>query len=346
MHRLGFLLLRFIRLLAISVFGALLVILRYILKTPQPLESKLPGEAHLFKWTHGHVFYKVHGNVDAPSLVLLHTPQIGGSAYEFRGLVEQLAPHYRVYAIDLLGFGLSDHPNVYYSGETYTTLYQDFLTQVVQQPAILVASGLSCNYSIAVASTHPELCQRLVLISPDILFKEGKRQEGIARLLQQPFVGLFVYAFLTMRPVLREVLARQKQEHVVADEELDYIYAAAHQLGAQYAVTALLAGHLLLDISPYVETLKVPKKVISIPSTEISDTSDIGLEEQSHTEEYEEEPIKESAVENSQVEAYCVKCKEKRIMQNPVDTVTKNGRNAKTGTCPVCGTKLFRFVAS
>ena len=47
-----------------------------------------------------------------------------------------------------------------------------------------------------------------------------------------------------------------------------------------------------------------------------------------------------------QVEAYCVKCKEKRIMQDPTDTTTKNGRNAKKCTCPVCGTKLFRLVTS
>lgn len=63
-------------------------------------------------------------------LVLLHTAERGGSSYEWHKVIEQLAQHYRVYALDLLGFGLSDHPNIYYSSETYTTLYQDFLTKV------------------------------------------------------------------------------------------------------------------------------------------------------------------------------------------------------------------------
>ncbi len=44
--------------------------------------------------------------------------------------------------------------------------------------------------------------------------------------------------------------------------------------------------------------------------------------------------------------AYCVKCHEKRIMQNARKITTKNGRNAMEGICPVCGTKLFRFIAN
>ncbi len=44
------------------------------------------------------------------------------------------------------------------------------------------------------------------------------------------------------------------------------------------------------------------------------------------------------------VEAYCVKCRQKRTMFQPQQSRTKNGRNAMTGTCPVCGTRLFRFI--
>lgn len=44
------------------------------------------------------------------------------------------------------------------------------------------------------------------------------------------------------------------------------------------------------------------------------------------------------------IEAYCVKCREKREIQNPKEVTMKNGRNAVEGTCGVCGTKLFRMV--
>jgi hypothetical protein len=41
--------------------------------------------------------------------------------------------------------------------------------------------------------------------------------------------------------------------------------------------------------------------------------------------------------------AYCVKCKAQREVKNPQNTTMKNGKKAVTGSCPVCGTKLFRI---
>src|SRR6266540_1037455 len=43
------------------------------------------------------------------------------------------------------------------------------------------------------------------------------------------------------------------------------------------------------------------------------------------------------------MEAYCMKCKTKREIQNPVPGFNARGSAVTTGTCPVCGTKLFRM---
>jgi DNA-directed RNA polymerase subunit RPC12/RpoP len=40
---------------------------------------------------------------------------------------------------------------------------------------------------------------------------------------------------------------------------------------------------------------------------------------------------------------YCVKCKAKQEMQNEEAITMKNGRPAKRGTCPKCGTKMFKI---
>ncbi|MBT8242518.1 MAG: hypothetical protein HKP34_02240, partial [Nitrosopumilus sp.] len=42
-------------------------------------------------------------------------------------------------------------------------------------------------------------------------------------------------------------------------------------------------------------------------------------------------------------EAYCVKCKTKRIIKNPEETIMKNGRPAIRGLCSECGCKVFRI---
>ena len=43
------------------------------------------------------------------------------------------------------------------------------------------------------------------------------------------------------------------------------------------------------------------------------------------------------------MDAYCVKCKEKREMQEPQAVFTSTGTPATKGVCSVCGTKLFRM---
>lgn len=43
------------------------------------------------------------------------------------------------------------------------------------------------------------------------------------------------------------------------------------------------------------------------------------------------------------MEAYCVKCKVKRPIENSEPTFTSTGNPATKGTCPVCGTNLYRM---
>jgi len=52
--------------------------------------------------------------------------------------------------------------------------------------------------------------------------------------------------------------------------------------------------------------------------------------------------------QNEPVIAYCVKCKDKREMQDAQEVSMKGKggveRRAMTGTCPKCGTKMFRIM--
>lgn len=51
----------------------------------------------------------------------------------------------------------------------------------------------------------------------------------------------------------------------------------------------------------------------------------------------------ETVADEPLIEAYCMKCKKKIVMLHPHKVVMKNGRPAMEGTCPVCGTKVFRI---
>jgi hypothetical protein len=45
-------------------------------------------------------------------------------------------------------------------------------------------------------------------------------------------------------------------------------------------------------------------------------------------------------------EGYCVKCRTKREIKEGTVGETSKGRPMAQGTCPVCGTKVTRFLPS
>ena len=74
-----------------------------------PANSMIEAEERRYAWRHGEVTYKVKGRGEP--LVLIHGIYAGASSFEYRRVFAQLAvKHHRVYAFDLLGFGLSDRP--------------------------------------------------------------------------------------------------------------------------------------------------------------------------------------------------------------------------------------------
>jgi DNA-directed RNA polymerase subunit RPC12/RpoP len=43
------------------------------------------------------------------------------------------------------------------------------------------------------------------------------------------------------------------------------------------------------------------------------------------------------------VSGYCLKCKKKVDIKDPQHITMKNGKPATTGTCPTCGTKIYKI---
>ncbi len=233
------------------------VVLRHALETPQPLKNQLPGESLLYRWRRRSIFYKVLGAADAPPLVLLHSPGIGASSREMQHIMPPLALTYRVYVPDLLGFGLSDRPGEEYSAVLYTALCRDFLRDVVQRPATLLAAGLSCNYVVAAAFSTPDLCTSLVLISPTEL--EGSRQMfPLRKYAEVPLIKALLYPLLSTH--LGFLAMRGHQRNGPAD--FTRFYQDTHQFGAEHAVMALLAGKLTENVLPQFKALSQPMLVI------------------------------------------------------------------------------------
>ncbi len=249
--------------------GALIVTARHMLETPQPLQSVLPGEGRIDRKHGGDIYYNVAGDESADPIVLLHDFYLGASNYEYRHLFPRLAPTWRVYAPDWLGFGMSEHPPLAYTGEFYANMLLGFLRDVVKRPAVVVAHGLAANIAARAAADVPELFSRLVLVSPNVeagIDLDPKPTQVLARAAQRTSLGLVPYAFLSTKPLLRRLAHRRSAltgDDVAREESVEHLYASAHQFGGQHALLALMTGELDLPIQNIFPLLQPPVLLVS-----------------------------------------------------------------------------------
>jgi pimeloyl-ACP methyl ester carboxylesterase len=247
--------------------GALLVTARHLLETPQPLESGLPGEGRIDRKHGGDIYFNVAGPAEAQPLVLLHDFYPGASSFEFRRIFPRLAERYRVYAPDWLGFGMSEHPAVAYTGEFYASVLTGYLRDVVGQPAIVLAHGRAANIAVRAASDTPELFDRLVLVAPEVfagVATEPTLPQMLVQAARRASLGLVPYALVSTRPALRWISSsRSRRGGPDREEEVEHLYASAHQFGGQYALLAMLTGDLDLAMPNAFALLEPPVLIVS-----------------------------------------------------------------------------------
>ncbi len=110
-------------------------------------------------------YYEVLG--EGEPVVLVHGVGGGSSLFQYRKNAAALAnAGFKVYALDLLGFGRSSRPAVRYTQDLLVGQLEAFLEAVPGAPTAVVANGLSAAYAIRLAAERPELVSKLVLISP------------------------------------------------------------------------------------------------------------------------------------------------------------------------------------
>jgi pimeloyl-ACP methyl ester carboxylesterase len=236
----------------------------------EPDDSALGGDAHFFRWKHGRVFYKSLGAAtSAPPLVFVHGIGAGSSSFMWRKNFDDLAQHFRVYALDLLGFGFSDKPaTAPYSADLYVELITDFIREVSGYPANVIASSLGAAYAIRVADEHPELVNAMVLNGPagsdSLNRRPGMAGAAFYGLLQSPVLGTSFYNVMASERSIREY-ARDHlfyNQHRVTDRLVTNLYATSHQPGAQHAIAAFLSGYLNTDTRSRFSRLTQPTVLV------------------------------------------------------------------------------------
>ena len=219
-----------------------------IFSQAKALGNTLGGEARFWPGPYGDVFYTRQGK--GRPVLLLHGIYTGASSYEWRKNFDALSEHYQVYALDWLGFGLSDKPRIKYTAAQYTEQLTQFVREMIGEPCALVASSLGAAYAIQAASNLPEQVTDLVLVCPTGMRELAKEPdtttEATYQLLHAPLVGTTVYNSIASQPSLRWYLMNQTyfDPSLVDDALIEHYSTAAHQYGSQNAPPSFLSGLL------------------------------------------------------------------------------------------------------
>ena len=214
------------------------------------------GHQSWFQFESWRCHWRCTGAADRPALVLLHG--FGASSGHWRDNAEAIAAAgYRVYAMDLLGFGQSDQPGGRLDNRLWSRQLQCFLEQIVGKPAVVAGNSLGSLVGLTTAVFRPELVIAVAaapLPDPTLLSPLPLRRSPSSRRWQRWLVllvsrclplGLLI-AVLRQPPLLRMGLASAYASGERIDRELvQLIRWPASRSTAGRALGAMVRGMAL-----------------------------------------------------------------------------------------------------
>ena len=234
---------------------------QFIFWRAQKKNTLKPDSFYQSPW--GQIHYKVLGN--GRPLLLIHSGTPGASHLEWERNTEALSKKYKLYLIDLLGYGFSSRPSITYTAYTQALVINAFLRDVIKKPVCVLATGAGASFALMAYRLEPKWYRKMLLIAPEganpqIATNEDNRTR---MLLELPYVGTLCYTILTSKSNIRKFLQNQAffgQERLPLKELTDAYYYPAHFGGSanRYVMASYCAKFMNTDIRPVVKEASIP----------------------------------------------------------------------------------------
>jgi len=190
-----------------------------------------------------------------PTLVLIHGGGAGADAWgNWRGCVSLYARHFRVVAVDMVGFGKTDKPDPAHFGYTQddrNTHMIGFIEKLNVGTVNIIGNSMGGATTLGVAMRRPDLVRKMVLMGSAGIAVDNPDPEARKAL-----------AFDFTRDGMRRLIAALTAPGYTVDERLvDYRLALACEPAARAALLAMRAQKLTYPESE-VAKVKVPTLVV------------------------------------------------------------------------------------
>lgn len=213
-------------------------------------------------WRGFDICYTVLG--EGKPLLLIHG--FGATHAHWRNNIPALAEQgYKVYAIDLLGFGASEKPALDYSLELWETLIYDFWQSQICQPTIVVGNSIGALLSLMLLAHYPEMTAGGIVLNvagglnhrPEEFNWPLKTIMGFfTSLVQNPIIGPILFHQIRQKHRIRNTLNQvYGNPATITDELVEIIYDPACDRKAQKVFASILSappGPRLGELLPHI----------------------------------------------------------------------------------------------
>ena len=199
----------------IGILYLALIIIAYLPQKITPVEQ-LAGKEDKFIRVKGHDIHYLKQGEGTP-LILVHG--FACSTYTWRKLIPLLADQYTVYALDLLGFGLSDKPpDGNYDLRSQGSLVLDFMNALHLPSATLVGHSMGGVVVAYAAVEAPEQVKALVLV--DAGFYSGGAP-AFLRYIFFPLDRIMAKQFYTKEMRMKSFFRSYYNKSFITDEVME-----------------------------------------------------------------------------------------------------------------------------
>ena len=188
----------------------------------QTISDQFPFESKFLSISEHKMHYVDQGTGD-PILLLHGVPM---SSYAFRNIIPSLSANNRVIAIDFMGFGKSDKPDIDYSFDDQLAYLSSFIEELDLQNITFVMTDIGGIIGSNYAINHPEKTKGLVFMETPIGDAEtfhkngGFMQRMMFWMARKDKMGYNMFVkknmFIKMMPMLikRKLNAQEKENYL------------------------------------------------------------------------------------------------------------------------------------
>ncbi len=179
---------------------------------------------------------------------------------------------YRVFAIDLLGFGGSDKPAIDYTLDLWEELLFDFWKAHINEPTVFVGNSIGGLLCLIMLANHPETAEGGVLLNSAGGMSHRPNELNIplrlimaafTYLVKSPWFGPLVFNQIRQKHRIRRTLAQvYRNQEAITDELVDMLYAPSCDEGAQKVFASVLTAPPGPSPAELLPKVKVPLLVL------------------------------------------------------------------------------------